>query len=183
MAAVLMVRTEPTADASFAAIRDRSRLGIAIAAMIKMIATTISNSISENPFWFFFIVSPRSRGSKIVLYSLAGYDLEQRKDDAKISPGVYCADTIGLYLLISADCRPLGRPSRELPTPLGSPRNPKVDTFWLPEVTENGRSQTLKSAIIRDTLDPMFFGVMAEGTIGHLEQLGGAHANASGSLQ
>src|SRR4029077_20852780 len=42
----------------FAAIFARSRLGIAIAAMIKMIATTMSNSISEKPFWFFFIVSP-----------------------------------------------------------------------------------------------------------------------------
>jgi hypothetical protein len=49
MAAVLIVLIEPTADASFAAIRDRSKLGIAIAAMIKMIATTISNSIKEKP--------------------------------------------------------------------------------------------------------------------------------------
>jgi hypothetical protein len=31
-----------------------------MAAMIRMIATTISNSMSEKPFWFFFIVSPRS---------------------------------------------------------------------------------------------------------------------------
>src|ERR1041385_972228 len=45
-----MVRIEPTADGSFAAIRERSRLGIAIAAMIRMIATTISSSISEKPF-------------------------------------------------------------------------------------------------------------------------------------
>jgi hypothetical protein len=30
---------------------------MAMAAMIKMIATTISNSISEKPFWFFFILS------------------------------------------------------------------------------------------------------------------------------
>src|SRR5271156_2186553 len=47
-----MVRSDATADASFAAIRARSRFGIAIAAMIKMIATTISNSISEKPFCF-----------------------------------------------------------------------------------------------------------------------------------
>src|SRR5438270_14043783 len=32
--------------------RDRSRFGIAIAAMIRMIATTISSSISEKPFAF-----------------------------------------------------------------------------------------------------------------------------------
>src|SRR5271156_4289078 len=45
-----MVRSEPTADVSLAAIRERSRLGMAMAAMIRMIATTISNSISEKPF-------------------------------------------------------------------------------------------------------------------------------------
>src|SRR5271156_2922544 len=50
-----MVRTEPTADAWFAAMRARSKFGIAMAAMIKIMATTISNSISEKPFWFFFI--------------------------------------------------------------------------------------------------------------------------------
>src|ERR1700730_6141283 len=45
-----MVRMEPTAEASLAAIRERSRLGIAMAAIIKIIATTISNSINEKPF-------------------------------------------------------------------------------------------------------------------------------------
>src|SRR3954466_13387180 len=55
-----MVRTELTADDSLAAIRARSRFGIAMAAMIRMIATTISNSMSEKPFCFrisFFPVS------------------------------------------------------------------------------------------------------------------------------
>src|SRR5690242_13246257 len=45
-----MVRMDATADDSLAAMRARSKFGIAIAAMIRMIATTISNSISENPF-------------------------------------------------------------------------------------------------------------------------------------
>src|SRR5258707_15723712 len=54
--AVLIVRREPTAEASFAAIRDRSRFGMAIAAMIRMIATTISNSIREKPFCLFMIL-------------------------------------------------------------------------------------------------------------------------------
>jgi hypothetical protein len=71
-AEVLIVRIEPTADASLAAIRDRRRLGIAIAAMIRMIATTISNSISEKPFCFFIfnyllesvrVFSARARGT------------------------------------------------------------------------------------------------------------------------
>src|SRR5215469_11721002 len=47
-----MVRMLDTADDSLAAIRARSKFGIAIAAMIRMIATTISSSISEKPFCF-----------------------------------------------------------------------------------------------------------------------------------
>jgi hypothetical protein len=38
------------AEASFAAILDRIRLGTTITARISMTATTISSSISENPF-------------------------------------------------------------------------------------------------------------------------------------
>jgi hypothetical protein len=52
---VLIVRRDPTAEAWFAAIRERSRSGMAIAAMIRMIATTISSSISEKPREFFLI--------------------------------------------------------------------------------------------------------------------------------
>src|SRR6516162_306634 len=48
-----MVRMEATAEASLAAIRARKRLGMAIAAMMRMMATTISNSISENPRFLF----------------------------------------------------------------------------------------------------------------------------------
>jgi hypothetical protein len=43
---VFIVRTELTADASLAAMRARSKFGIAMAAMIKIIATTINNSIN-----------------------------------------------------------------------------------------------------------------------------------------
>jgi len=56
-AAVLIVRIELTADASLAAIRDLRRLGIAMAAMMRIIATTISNSISEKPFCALFLMS------------------------------------------------------------------------------------------------------------------------------
>jgi len=49
---VFNVRREPTDEASLAAMRDRSKLGIAIAAMIRMIATTINSSISEKPLDF-----------------------------------------------------------------------------------------------------------------------------------
>src|SRR5216684_7878105 len=47
-----MERSEAAADESLADMRARIRLGIAIAAMIRMIATTISNSISEKPLCF-----------------------------------------------------------------------------------------------------------------------------------
>lgn len=55
IAAVVMVRIEPTAEASSAAMRERSKLGIAMAAMIKIIATTINSSIREKPFCRLFI--------------------------------------------------------------------------------------------------------------------------------
>src|ERR1700736_5400159 len=47
-----MVRSEAAAEESLAAIRARIKFGIAIAAMIRIIATTISSSISEKPFCF-----------------------------------------------------------------------------------------------------------------------------------
>src|SRR5438270_5024165 len=50
MLAVTSERTEAAAEDSLAAILARSRFGMAIAAMIKMIATTISSSINEKPF-------------------------------------------------------------------------------------------------------------------------------------
>ena len=41
-----------------AAIRERSKLGIAIAAIIKIIATTIKSSINEKPFCLLGMYSP-----------------------------------------------------------------------------------------------------------------------------
>src|SRR6266849_8423519 len=52
-----MVRSEDWAEPSFAARREARRLGIAMAAMMPIIATTMSSSISEKPFWFLFIMS------------------------------------------------------------------------------------------------------------------------------
>ena len=45
-----MARNEPIADTSFPDILARSRPGTAIAAMMPMIATTISSSMSVKPF-------------------------------------------------------------------------------------------------------------------------------------
>src|SRR5579859_1085170 len=50
-----MVRVVAAAAESFAEMRAFSKLGTAIAAMIKMIATTINSSISEKPFCFFIM--------------------------------------------------------------------------------------------------------------------------------
>ena len=47
---VLMVRMVLAAAESFAATRERSKFGMAMAAMIRMMATTISSSINEKPF-------------------------------------------------------------------------------------------------------------------------------------
>jgi hypothetical protein len=63
------VRREAAAEDSFAAIFDRRKLGIAMAAMIRIMATTMSNSINENPFGGFclmgFIVPPQVLGLHI----------------------------------------------------------------------------------------------------------------------
>src|SRR6202041_37108 len=91
--AVTIVRTEPTADASLAAMRARSKFGIAIAAMIKIIATTMSNSISEKPFWFLFIVSPGSSAPDSVSYALAGYGSDRSTDRSKSAHSVYFWNT------------------------------------------------------------------------------------------
>lgn len=60
MLAVPTVRSAAAAEASLAAILDLNKFGTAIAAMIRMIATTISSSINEKPFCF-FIFCPLSK--------------------------------------------------------------------------------------------------------------------------
>src|SRR6186997_2053734 len=58
---LLIARSDPIADASLPAILARNRPGTAIAAMIPMMATTISSSISVKPLVLrILIVSPLS---------------------------------------------------------------------------------------------------------------------------
>jgi hypothetical protein len=59
-----------TAVDSFALCLDRSRLGIAIVAISRMIATTISNSSKENPL-FFFKIPPNIAGPHSTLMHLS----------------------------------------------------------------------------------------------------------------
>jgi hypothetical protein len=49
---VSMPRMEAIQEASLARMRERRKLGTAIAEMIKITLTTSINSIRENPFWF-----------------------------------------------------------------------------------------------------------------------------------
>src|SRR5271156_2319415 len=89
-----MERSEPAAEDSLAAMRARSRFGIAMAAMIKIIATTISNSISEKPFCFLFMCSSLLEiKAEILLYALAGYTAARCKPRATIGKPVYRYDT------------------------------------------------------------------------------------------
>src|SRR5437879_13659532 len=58
-----MVRSEATAEDSFAAILARSKFGMAMAAVSRRIATTISNSIREKPRCFFIVFGTRESSS------------------------------------------------------------------------------------------------------------------------
>src|SRR5215210_830451 len=49
-----MVRSDCWAEPSLAARREARRLGMAMAAMMPMIATTIKSSMREKPFWPLF---------------------------------------------------------------------------------------------------------------------------------
>src|SRR3954447_19147597 len=62
--AELIARSDPIADASLPDMRARSRPGTAIAAMMPMIATTISSSISVNPSCLRIFTVPPEVGCK-----------------------------------------------------------------------------------------------------------------------
>src|SRR5215470_10964680 len=57
---------EATAEASVAAIRERRRFGMAIAAITRMMSTTMSSSINENPFCFARIWSPPDQAQAVL---------------------------------------------------------------------------------------------------------------------
>jgi hypothetical protein len=56
-----MVLMAATAEASLADMREFRKLGMAIAAMIKIIATTIRSSMSENAACLFLIIGVPNR--------------------------------------------------------------------------------------------------------------------------
>src|SRR5581483_4672349 len=67
----LIARSDPMAEASLPAMRARNRPGMAIAAMIPMMATTISNSISVKPLAFrIFITCSFGKNRSNSLYAV-----------------------------------------------------------------------------------------------------------------
>src|SRR5579872_1025786 len=75
-----MCLTEAAADDSLAAILARNKFGMAIAAMMRMIATTISNSISENPVCRFISSPSHSRRHYVYNTSLAVFRRQVTND-------------------------------------------------------------------------------------------------------
>src|ERR1700674_1511616 len=86
MQAAFSVRTDPTADDSFADILAPIRFGMAMAAIIRMMATTTSSSISENPFCLFRIFRLVLRSSvflSFVLWDSLSTCLQYRVEEKK----------------------------------------------------------------------------------------------------
>src|SRR6266568_4412895 len=65
MSALLIARSEPRADASLPAILARNSPGMAIAAMMPMIATTMSSSISVKPLVLFISASKKKGDARL----------------------------------------------------------------------------------------------------------------------
>src|SRR5438046_4256127 len=120
-----MLRIDPAAEDSLAAILARNKFGIAIAAMIRMIATTISNSISEKPFCLrifvlsssWFVVESRSQRPDAAILALtaplpvitkvSAFPLPTHSNfkdlDGKLSPAATAASRRLPYSVSSAD--------------------------------------------------------------------------------
>src|SRR5688572_12354302 len=92
-----MVRSDEIALASFAARREASRLGIAMAATIAMMITTTSSSTSEKPFWFFFDIFLNLQGVNSYFSNL-----RERTSAPKVSHNTRHTDS---YCSLDADRR------------------------------------------------------------------------------
>src|SRR5437763_528309 len=82
--------------------RDRSRFGMAMAAIIRMMATTISSSISEKPFCLrMFRKSPCNLGISIRPQLRAGLLDSKALPVHLVSacPGPFCDNLINLYII------------------------------------------------------------------------------------
>jgi hypothetical protein len=118
-----MERTEATAEASFAAERERRRLGMAMAATIRITETTTNNSIREKPF-----ASSASRmNSSKATYRLPRppsprQSLSPCASSCKISPGAFAIEymfqrqNVGFFFLGAAQDFTAALPWRDVPS-------------------------------------------------------------------
>src|SRR5882762_7712033 len=96
-----MERREATAEASFAAMRERRRLGMAMAATIRMTETTTNNSIREKPVCFERIAMNSLRKCVQTTLRLPGC-LEAEKPHAHVHEIVHVFRKMRLFLLPQA---------------------------------------------------------------------------------
>src|SRR5262249_42315485 len=115
--AEITLRVSPIAAASFAETRARRRLGMAMAAMMPMIATTISSSISVKPFSLFI-----SQGSFGLARPAGGQGLQRTGP-----PGIGSKLLILLTFLRQA---PWTRPTRSVRLPKIA-RRQEPACFWI----------------------------------------------------
>src|SRR4051812_40106790 len=108
---LLIARSDPMADASLPAIRARSRPGTAIAAMIPMMATTISSSISVKPLVLRILITSPRDGRAVKQLSVTAWLPPSR---ARLEQPAYRADVFGLAPSIGFRMKHLGR-KRVLP--------------------------------------------------------------------
>src|SRR6476619_6337205 len=73
--ALKIVRSDDWAEPSLAARREAKRLGIAIAAIMPMIATTMRSSISEKPSWRLVFISFHAPWEVWIASSAIGFRL------------------------------------------------------------------------------------------------------------
>src|SRR6266496_4561978 len=78
------------AEPSLAARRDARRLGIAIAAMIPIIATTMRSSIREKPSWRLFVFISKSCSFELWLLGISRHSASSQRLRAALSANCYC---------------------------------------------------------------------------------------------
>src|SRR6476469_3702308 len=96
-----MVRIDCCADPSLAARREARRLGIAIAAIMPMIATTIKSSINEKPSWrlLVILVSCSLREIGVLVLAPNGFRLLRDAAQSAKCPGVTKTTPVPFQLL------------------------------------------------------------------------------------
>jgi hypothetical protein len=115
--------------------RERSKFGIAIAAMIKIIATTINNSISEKPFSFLIILLSWEQCSvKSMLVRPGGVQPTILQGFCQIGSHRLLMEHIGLYIIDSIGCVG-GREGMAGVLEVGLAGKSEIDNSWQLKLT------------------------------------------------